>query len=181
MFLKELRQKQMLSQELLAEKSGLSLRTIQRVESGHRVSYASLRSLAVTFDINVDKLEEELYKMDNVINNYQDYPFWVRFLCGKGWFSANRNELIKIELFALFFFIFAGSVWLSSFIWDLNLNKMPILNLEMPDFFGLCAVGCLFCAYNFSLTIRIGDKYDLWSKLESTQPGGLFGFFKNKK
>ncbi|PCJ43601.1 MAG: hypothetical protein COA71_01650 [SAR86 cluster bacterium] len=46
MYIKELRQKRHLSQEQLAEVSGLSLRTIQRVESGYRVSYASLRAFA---------------------------------------------------------------------------------------------------------------------------------------
>ncbi|MEL7373342.1 MAG: transcriptional regulator, partial [Pseudomonadota bacterium] len=30
----------------MAKQSGLSLRTIQRVEAGHRISYASLRALA---------------------------------------------------------------------------------------------------------------------------------------
>jgi transcriptional regulator with XRE-family HTH domain len=57
MFIKKIRQAKHLSQESLAELSGLSLRTIQRVESGHRVSYASLRSLAASFDINIDELE----------------------------------------------------------------------------------------------------------------------------
>ncbi len=37
MFVKVLRQRFRLSQEQLAESSGLSLRTIQRVEAGHRV------------------------------------------------------------------------------------------------------------------------------------------------
>jgi transcriptional regulator with XRE-family HTH domain len=43
MLIKELRQKRLLSQEQLAELCGLSLRTIQRVESGHRIGFASLR------------------------------------------------------------------------------------------------------------------------------------------
>ena len=42
--IKELRQKNFLSQEQLAERCSLSLRTIQRVESGNRVGYASLRA-----------------------------------------------------------------------------------------------------------------------------------------
>jgi transcriptional regulator with XRE-family HTH domain len=67
MFIKNLRQIKYLSQENLAELSGLSLRTIQRVESGHRISYASLRSLAAAFDINVDELEQELYSMDKIV------------------------------------------------------------------------------------------------------------------
>jgi transcriptional regulator with XRE-family HTH domain len=95
MFIKSLRQVKHLSQEELSELSGLSLRTIQRVESGHRVSYASLRALAVAFDINVDELEQELYSMDKIIKEYKDYPFWLRLYLGGGWFAASRSELKK--------------------------------------------------------------------------------------
>jgi transcriptional regulator with XRE-family HTH domain len=61
MNLRSLRERKLFSQERLAEISGLSLRTIQRLEAGHRVSYASLRSLAATLEIDVDLLERELY------------------------------------------------------------------------------------------------------------------------
>ena len=57
--------------------------------------------------------------------------------------------------------------------------RIPYPGVGMGDLFGLCGVGCLFVAYNFSIAIRVGDKYDVWSKLEVTQPGGVFGFFKN--
>jgi hypothetical protein len=43
--------------------------------------------------------------------------------------------------------------------------------------------GCLCCffgAYNISISIRVGDKYDVWSKLESTLLKGLFGFLKRR-
>ena len=56
MSFRSLRERKLLSQEQLAEKSGLSLRTIQRVEAGHRVRYASLRALAATFEMDVDLL-----------------------------------------------------------------------------------------------------------------------------
>src|ERR1700730_6699851 len=60
MNLRFMRQRQLLSQELLAETSGLRFKTIQRLEAGHRVSYASLRALAATLEIDVDSLEREL-------------------------------------------------------------------------------------------------------------------------
>ena len=46
MYIKKLRKQQKLSQETLAEKTKLSLRTIQRIEAGHRVGYSTLRALA---------------------------------------------------------------------------------------------------------------------------------------
>ncbi len=54
MYIKKLRQIKHLSQEQLAEKSGLSLRTLQRVEAGYRVGYPSLRKLAQYFELDVD-------------------------------------------------------------------------------------------------------------------------------
>ena len=43
-----------LSQERVAEMSGLSVRTVQRLEAGHRVSYATLRALAAAFKTEAD-------------------------------------------------------------------------------------------------------------------------------
>ena len=56
MAFRSLRESRQLSQERVADLSGLSLRTIQRLEAGHRVSYASLRALAITFEMDVDAL-----------------------------------------------------------------------------------------------------------------------------
>lgn len=64
MSFKTWRERKRLSQEKVAEMSGLSLRTIQRLDAGHRVSYASLRALAGTFEMDVDLLERELYAVN---------------------------------------------------------------------------------------------------------------------
>jgi len=56
MSIRSLRQQKGLSQEQLAEQAGVSLRTIQRAESGRRVGNSSLRSLAEFFDVNIDDL-----------------------------------------------------------------------------------------------------------------------------
>jgi transcriptional regulator with XRE-family HTH domain len=170
MFIKSLRQIKHLSQENLAELSGLSLRTIQRVESGHRISYASLRSLAAAFDINVDELEQELYSMDKIVKEYKDYPLWLRVYLGSGWFSASRNEFKKTEIFFLIVgFLFAG-VWIVTSLMDIGIYRIAMFGC-------LC---CFFGAYNISISIRVGDKYDVWSKLESTLPKGLFSFLKRR-
>ena len=176
--IKKLRNQKQLSQEQLADMSQLSLRTIQRIESGHRVSYRSLRSLAQALEVDVDELELELYAKDMAIKDYQDYPFWVRFACGRGWFSASRSELIKIELFAVFFSVFAGLVWSVATVFELPLIDKPFFMFTLGELFLFSAIGCLFCAYNFSIAIRVGDKLQLWDKLAATQPKGLFGLSK---
>lgn len=172
MFIKVLRQKRHLSQEQLAQNCGLSLRTIQRLESGHRVSYSSLRAIATAFELNVDELEQELYTMDKIINEYKDFPLWMRLYIGSGWFSASRTEFQKIEVFfVIVATLFAGAL-LGNYFWQL-IPKLPnhILTLGL--------IGGLLGAYNVSTTIRIGDKYDVWSRLATTIPKGIFGFFKN--
>lgn len=44
------------SQEKLAEMTGLSIRTIQRIEKGDQVSRETLTTLAAVFEISVDGL-----------------------------------------------------------------------------------------------------------------------------
>jgi transcriptional regulator with XRE-family HTH domain len=41
------------SQDQLAEMSGLSVRTIQRIENGENAGLESLKSLACVFEINI--------------------------------------------------------------------------------------------------------------------------------
>lgn len=84
------RERKLLSQERVAEMSGLSLRTVQRLEAGHRVSYASLRALAATFEIDVDSLERELYAMNKPTDDFVEIPRWVRLLNDGLWFGGPR-------------------------------------------------------------------------------------------
>ena len=168
MVVKTLRSKKRLSQEELAESSGLSLRTIQRVERGHRVSYATLRALAQVFEIDVDKLEYDLYSQDKIIEEYKDYPRWLRFYLGTGWFTATRAEFKKTEIFFLIVGSLLALIWLVS-----ALMEIPLYRIAM---FGCLA--CFFGAYNISISIRIGDKYQVWTRLERTLPNRYFGLFK---
>lgn len=171
MLIKNLRQEKHLSQEQLAELCGLSLRTIQRVEGGHRVSYASLRSLSAALDINVDELEQKLYSMDEVIKEYKDYPFWLRLYLGSGWFTATRDEFKKTEVFFLVVGFLLAGVWVVTWLMDIGIYRIAMFGC-LSSFFG---------AYNISISIRVGDKYDVWSKLASTLPKGLFGFYKRNQ
>lgn len=57
MSIKQLRQKKNLSQEKLAETVGLSLRTIQRAESGENIAYSSWAAMADYFCVNVNSLK----------------------------------------------------------------------------------------------------------------------------
>ncbi|PHS74541.1 MAG: hypothetical protein COB56_09095 [Robiginitomaculum sp.] len=60
MSLKEIRIQRNWSQDELALLSGLSVRTIQRIERNHKAGLESLKSLAAVFNIEVAELREEL-------------------------------------------------------------------------------------------------------------------------
>ena len=82
------------------------------MEAGHRVSYASLRSLAATFDINVDILERELYAMNTSKDEYIEKPLWARLVLSAPSLSRlNRPGLIRHEasLVAYAFIAYAAS------------------------------------------------------------------------
>lgn len=58
MLVQKLRLQRGWSQEQLAEISGLSVRTIQRIERGQPGSLESCKALAAVFDIDLDRLRE---------------------------------------------------------------------------------------------------------------------------
>ena len=58
MLIQKLRLQRGWSQQQLADLSGLSVRTIQRLEQGHVASTESLKSLAAVFDMDFSTLQE---------------------------------------------------------------------------------------------------------------------------
>lgn len=76
--IKKLRLEKNWSQEQLSEKSGLSLRTIQRIESGSNVSMESIRVLAAAFEVDpkdlmIKEREESKNPLDSVKKTLMDY------------------------------------------------------------------------------------------------------------
>jgi transcriptional regulator with XRE-family HTH domain len=159
MSFRALRERKRLSQERLAEMSGLSLRTIQRVDAGHRVSYATLRALAATFEMDVDLLERELYAMNTSTDDFVEIPKWVRRLNGGLWNDGPRPsrrqahvlEAIAIGCGVIFlamsFFVPAGFV---------------ATIFRVGGFFSLA------CGYGLSVTSRIVDTYKAWPSAETS-------------
>ena len=76
--LKEMRLQRHWSQEQLAEMSGLSIRTIQRIENGENAGFESLKSLAAVFEIDIidsDKKKEiaQIRKEEAYIQNIKGF------------------------------------------------------------------------------------------------------------
>ena len=101
MILKQLRISRLLSQEQLAQMSGLSVRTIQRIESGHSPSLESLKCLASVLEVDVKSLTQENFKMDKQSDNWQRLPT-CRVPCDhvpvRSWALFKAKDLMR-ELF----------------------------------------------------------------------------------
>lgn len=86
MILKQLRLSRHISQEQLAQMSGLNVRTIQRIESGHNASVESLKCLSAALEVDMNTLNQETFMIDKSTDNWQRLPlflkiwFWFNFL-----------------------------------------------------------------------------------------------------
>ena len=127
--IKKMRLERHWSQEQLAEMSGLSIRTIQRIENGENAGLESLKSLASVFETNIadsDKNEEieQIRKEEEYVQNIKGFYK----LLGLGIFS-----LIVFFVIALF----DSEGWFVFFymlvFWALFLG---IYSLNSFDFFG---------------------------------------------
>lgn len=151
------RERKLLSQERIAEMSGLSLRTVQRLEAGHRVSYASLRALAAAFAIEVDVLEREFYAMKKSTDEFIEIPRWLRLMSDSRWFGGrglSRRDALRIE-------VLCAACTAVAF-------AMVFLAKEeaRPDLVYTGAVALASC-YLTALRIRLFDKYKLWPGAEN--------------
>jgi len=76
--IKKMRLERHWSQDQLAEMSGLSIRTIQRIENGENAGLESLKSLAAVFEINItdsDKTQEmeQIRKEEEYVQNVKGF------------------------------------------------------------------------------------------------------------
>lgn len=147
----------LLSQERVAAMSGLSLRTVQRLEAGHRVSYASLRALAAAFEADVDLLERELYAVNHAKQEFVEIPRWIRLL-QPGWYGGpglGRRDVLVVEALCV---LGAVTLFACSFLFAREARS---------DGVRAGAFLLLFCGYLASANVRIGDKYELWPGSEN--------------
>jgi len=149
---RSIREQKFLSQEKAAELSGLSLRTIQRLDAGHRVSYASLRALAASLEMDVDRLERELYAVKTSTADFVEIPRWVRVL--NAWpFEGPRLQRREIHLVEAICIGAAALVFLVSFL----------LASEATAHAVRAGAAVAFAAgYLASVFIRILDAHRLW-------------------
>ena len=98
--IKKLRKQHHYSQEQLATLAGVSLRTIQRIESGHSASLETLKSLAAVFEIEIELLIGEIVVIDKNTEEWASAPLWVRF---GFWGIRDRKVAFRFEILSLTF------------------------------------------------------------------------------
>lgn len=122
------------SQEQLAEMSGLSARTIQRIENGENAGLESLKSLAAVFETNItdsDKKEEieQIMKEEEYVQNLKGFykllvlaifslvVFFVIAIFesdSEGWFLFLYMSIfwaVSLGVYSLNYFDFFGEEW----------------------------------------------------------------------
>jgi transcriptional regulator with XRE-family HTH domain len=151
MIIKKLRQQRNWSQDQLSKISGLSLRTIQRIESGNKASIESLKALSSVFETSVENLEQEIIVVDKESAQWNKAPLWVRTIfIGSNTIKFKRRDAVIFEIFLLV----VGVLFLiSSFIYP-DSYKAGILQKA--------SIGLILSAYYMSLKVRMGDKYLVW-------------------
>mgnify|MGYP001824209281 CR=1 FL=1 len=150
MILKQLRIGRHLSQEQLAQMSGLNVRTIQRVESGHNASLETLKCLASALEVDIETLNQEAYTMDKDTAGWQNLPFWLKCWFFLNFLSMRTRRIVarRIHVIShLFGFLFCAF----GFVNEAALAGGLIL---------------LANAYLFALLISQGDKYGIWYERE---------------
>jgi transcriptional regulator with XRE-family HTH domain len=146
MILKQLRIGRHLSQEQLAQMSGLNVRTIQRIESGHNASLESLKCLAPVLEVDIETLNQETFTMDKDTAGWQNLPFWLKCWFFLNFLSVRTRRAVARRIYILlhlFGFMFCSL----GFLHEASLAGGLIL---------------LANAYLFALLIWQGDKYGIW-------------------
>jgi len=129
--IKKLRLERHWSQEQLAEMSGLSIRTIQRIENGENAGLESLKSLAAVFETNI----EDSNKKEEVDQIRKEETYIQKL---KGFYKLLGLALINL---ILFFFIAVNDSdsegwWLFIYMLITWIAFLGIYSFISFDFFG---------------------------------------------
>jgi len=139
MIVRKLRLQRGWSQEQLAEMSGLSVRTIQRIERGKKAGLESLKSLAAVFDVELSNLYEgtEMKQEETMTWEEQRALEYVRDV--KGFYSHLLTYAIVIPfIFVINYMVSPGYMWAwwSLFGWGLGVVAHGLSVFELFKFFG---------------------------------------------
>lgn len=139
MIVRKLRLQRGWSQDHLAQISGLNIRTIQRIERGHKASLETLKSLAAVFEVEINDLTAEatMTTANELSVEEQDVLEHVRDL--KAFYQHLITYGITIAfLFIVNFIVSPGYWWAlwAAFGWGIGVVSHGISVFEVFDFLG---------------------------------------------
>ncbi|KAF7781742.1 hypothetical protein PRUB_b1064 [Pseudoalteromonas rubra] len=127
------------SQEQLATLSGLSVRTIQRIERGQSPSLESLKSLAAVFETTVADLKEEPDDMSHETIIHQEQRIIEQVRAIKDFYShLITYVVVNSGLFAINMFTSPDYIWAlwPALGWGIGLFSHWASAFEVFDLFG---------------------------------------------
>ena len=139
MVIRKLRLNRGWSQDQLAQLSGLSIRTIQRIERGQNPGLETLKSLAAVFEVQIDDLKQETTMTNEEAPSEETRAIkYVRDI--KCFYSHLTTYVLVISgLFAANFIFSPEYIWAkwTAMGWGIGLishglNTFEVLNLFSP-------------------------------------------------
>ena len=126
------------SQDQLAQISGLSVRTIQRIERGQTPGVEAMKSLAAAFDVNIDDLQQDtaMNTTEKMTSDELKAIEYVRDI--KGFYSHAITYLLVVSgLFVLNLLSTPGYIWAfwPAFGWGIGLLVHGTSVFEIFSFF----------------------------------------------
>ena len=139
MTVRKLRLKRAWSQEQLAQFSGLSIRTIQRIERGQKAGLESLKSLAAVFEVELDELLKEKDMSNSDTYNDEETRIIEHVQDIKGFYSHLINyAVVVLGLFLLNFLVSPGYYWAwwAALGWGIGVISHGLSVFEVYSFCG---------------------------------------------
>ncbi|SMY32220.1 MULTISPECIES: 2TM domain-containing protein [Photobacterium] len=139
MIIRKLRLQRGWSQEQLSQLSGLSIRTIQRIEQGQKAGLESLKSLAAVFEIQVSDLQMEP-PMNKEITITEEEKRALNYVKGIKSFYSNLTTYVLVisALFIINYFTspdYWWAVW-PALGWGIGIVSHAFSAFEIVNIFG---------------------------------------------
>ncbi|ELB2831221.1 MULTISPECIES: helix-turn-helix domain-containing protein [Vibrio] len=139
MVIRKLRLKRGWSQEQLADLSGLSIRTIQRMERGQKPGLESLKCLAAVFETSVSELQQEQEMTNDVRITDEEQTVIDQVRAIKGFYSHLMTYVLVIGLlFAINLLTDSSYIWAwwPAMGWGIGIINHGLNAFEVFNLFG---------------------------------------------
>ena len=127
------------SQEQLAQFSGLSVRTIQRIERGKTAGLESLKSLAAVFEVNIKDLQQETVMDTKAELSDEEIEIIEHVKDIKDFYSHLINYGIVVGVFFVLNLITSPNyiwAWWIAIGWGIGVISHGLSVFEITNFFG---------------------------------------------